>query len=318
MSHFLITGGAGFLGAALANHLSREGHAVRVLDDLSTGSPDALAPEVLFTRGDISDRPKLWTMLQGVDCVYHLAARVLVAESILYPREYNNVNVGGTVALMEAMRDVGIKRVVLISSGAVYGSQDEQPVKESFTPRPKSPYAVSKLSAEYYVHTIGKLWGIETTALRVFNAYGPGQHIPPVHTPVIPNFLRHTMMQGTLVVNGEGTQTRDYVYVDDVVHAMRAAANASDIDQMTINVGSGVETSVKELARLIPELLQREPEVITNPRSGAGPDRLCADISLAREKLHFEPLTSLRDGLLKTVRFDPKLRQIAEQNGITF
>lgn len=304
------------MGSALANWLSREGHAVRVLDDLSTGDPGVLAPEILFTRGDISDRPKLWTLLQGVDCVYHLAARVLVAESILYPREYTNVNVGGTVALMEAMRDVGIKRVILISSGSVYGTQEVQPVSERCVPQPKSPYAVSKLSAEYYVHTIGKLWGIETTALRVFNAYGPGQHIPPVHTPVIPNFLRHTMMQGTLVVNGDGTQTRDYVYVDDVVSAMRAAATATDVDQLTINVGSGRETSVKELARIIPDLLQREPEVVTNPRSGGGPDRLCADLTLAREKLNLEPLTTLEDGLLKTVRFDPKLRQIAEQNGI--
>src|SRR5512140_575245 len=171
---FLITGAAGFLGAALANRLARENNTVRGLDDLSTGDPSALPPEVHLTRGDINDRPKLWTLLQDVDCVYHLAARVIVPESVLYPREYNQVNVSGTVTLMEAMRDVGVRRVVFISSGAVYGNQPVQPVREDFVPNPRSPYAVSKLAAEYYIKTIGSLWNIETVCLRVFNAYGPG------------------------------------------------------------------------------------------------------------------------------------------------
>lgn len=124
---FLITGAAGFLGSALANQLVRDGHQVRGLDDLSTGDPNVLDTSVHFTRGDVNDRPKLWTLLQDVDCVYHLAARVAVSESVLYPREYNAVNVGGTVSLMEAMRDVGVRRVVFISSGAVYGDQEIQP-----------------------------------------------------------------------------------------------------------------------------------------------------------------------------------------------
>ena len=167
---FLVTGGAGFLGSALANQLAHDGHEVRALDDLSAGDSDRLAAEVLFTRGDVNDRPKLWSLLQGVECVYHLAARVSVPESILFPREYNAVNVGGTVGVMEAMRDAGVKRVVLTSSGAVYGAQLQQPLRETLVPNPDSPYAVSKLSAEAYVRTIGALWGIETVALRVFNA----------------------------------------------------------------------------------------------------------------------------------------------------
>ena len=140
---YLITGAAGFLGSALANSLVVEGNTVRGVDNLSTGNPEVLLPEVHFTRGDVKDRPKLWTLLQDVDCVYHLAARVLVPESLLYPGEYNEVNVGGTVTLMEAMRDVGVRRVVFISSGAVYGNQHHQPVRESFSPDPRSPYAVS-------------------------------------------------------------------------------------------------------------------------------------------------------------------------------
>ncbi len=237
--NFLITGAAGFLGSALANQLAREGHQVRGLDDLSTGDPQALSPDMHFTRGDVSDRPKLWTLLQEVDVVYHLAARVSVPESVLYPRDYNLVNVGGTVALMEAMRDVGVRRVVLASSGAVYGDLGEQPLAETATPNPRSPYAVSKLAAEYYVRTIGGLWGIETVGLRIFNAYGPGQHMPASHPPVVPYFLRQALRSGTLVVHGDGRQTRDYVYVDDVVSAMVAASTAPNVDGLLINVGSG-------------------------------------------------------------------------------
>src|SRR5689334_3029723 len=180
---FLITGGAGFLGSALANTLVSQGHSVRVLDDFSAGDPARLVPEISVTRGDVNDIPKLWTLLQGVECVYHLAARVSVPESVLYPRDYNAVNVGGTVSVLEAMRDAGVRRVVLSSSGAVYGEQQRQPLSETQEPDPNSPYAVSKLAAEYYVRTIGSLWGLESVALRVFNAYGPGQPLPAAHAP---------------------------------------------------------------------------------------------------------------------------------------
>lgn len=305
---FLITGAAGFLGSSLANRLVREGHLVRGLDDLSTGDPASLSSEVHFTRGDVNDRPKLWSLLQDVDCVYHLAARVMVPESVLYPREYNLVNVGGTVSLMEAMRDVGVRRVVFISSGAVYGDQQQQPVREDALPDPQSPYAVSKLAAEFYVKTIGALWGIETLCLRVFNAYGPGQHIAPVHAPVVMAFLRQSLNNGTLVIHGDGEQTRDYVYVDDVVNAMIAASTAPEVNQLTINVGSGKETSVRDLAAMVVAVTGSEPEVVYNPRSDRGSSRLCADISLASDKLNFKPGISLETGLRLTLERDPQLR----------
>lgn len=305
---FLITGAAGFLGAALSNHLIRAGHIVRGLDDLSTGLPEALLPEVFLTRGDVNDRPKLWTLLQDVDCVYHLAARVSVPESILYPREYNNVNVGGTVSLMEAMRDVGVRRVVLVSSGAVYGEQQEQPLREESIPSPRSPYAVSKLAAEYYVRTIGGLWGIETVCLRVFNTYGPGQHLPPVHAPVIPYFLRQSITGGTIVVQGDGQQTRDYVYIDDVVTAMAAASAAPDVNRRIINIGSGQETSVRDLVRLVTEVTGGSPEVIHNPRSDGGVRRMCADLTLAARLLAYRPVTPLSEGLRRTMEQDTRIR----------
>ncbi|MBI1793811.1 MAG: NAD-dependent epimerase/dehydratase family protein [Chloroflexi bacterium] len=306
--NFLITGAAGFIGSTLANHLAREGHQVRGLDDLSTGDPQALSPDVHFTRGDVSDRPKLWTLLQEVDVVYHLAARVSVPESVLYPRDYNAVNVGGTVALMEAMRDVGVRRVVLTSSGAVYGDLGEQPLREMITPNPRSPYAVSKLAAEYYVRTIGRLWGIETVSLRVFNAYGPGQHLPASHPPVVPYFLRQGLRGGTLVVHSDGAQTRDYVYVDDAVSAMVAAATAPNIDGLVINVGSGRETSVRELVKEVTEATGGKPEVIYNSQTSGGVSRMCADLTLAQDKLNYRPSIKLDEGLRMTLKRDPRFR----------
>jgi UDP-glucose 4-epimerase len=306
--NFLITGAAGFLGSALANQLAREGHQVRGLDDLSTGDPRVLSPDVHFTRGDVNDRPKLWTLLQEVDCVYHLAARVSVPESVLYPREYNAVNVGGTVSMMEAMRDVGVRRVILASSGAVYGDQGEQPLKETAIPDPHSPYAVSKVSAEHYIRTIGKLWGLETVCLRIFNAYGPGQHLPPSHPPVVPHFLRQALRGGTLVVHGDGTQTRDYVYVDDVVSAMVAASTAPNINGLVINVGSGTETSIRELVKKVSEVTGRKVDSLYNALTPGGVSRMCADLSLAAQKLNYRSSIKLDDGLRLTLRRDPRFK----------
>jgi len=306
--NFLITGAAGFLGSSLANHLAREGHQVRGIDDLSTGDPQALSRDVHFTRGDVSDRPKLWTLLQEVDVVYHLAARVSVPESVLYPRDYNAVNVGGAVALMEAMRDVGVRRVVLTSSGAVYGDLSEQPLKESTIPNPRSPYAVSKLAAEYYVRTIGGLWGIETVSLRIFNAYGPGQHLPPSHPPVVPHYLRQALRGGTLVVHGDGSQTRDYVYVDDAISAMVAASTAPDINGLVINVGSGTETAVRDLVKTVQDVTASNAKVLYNAQTSGGVSRLCADLSLASQKLNYHPSISLIEGLRLTLKRDPRFK----------
>jgi UDP-glucose 4-epimerase len=303
---FLVTGGAGFLGAALSNRLAADGHQVRVIDDLSAGDPTRLSEHILFTRGSVLDRPKLWTLLQDVDCVYHLAARVLVSESILYPREYNEINVGGTVSVMEAMRDAGVQRVVLASSGAIYGEQALQPVREDYTPNPQSPYAVSKLAAEYYVRTIGALWGIETVILRIFNAYGPGQVLPPSHPPVVPRFLQQALRGGSLVIFGSGAQTRDFAYVDDVVDALLAAAVAPDVDRRIINVGRGQETSINVLAKLVAEVTGRKVDVLHSPAGSGGVSRLCADITLAQQLLGYEPEIDLREGLRRTLRKDSR------------
>jgi len=248
-------------------------------------------------------------MLQGVDCVYHLAARVIVPESVLYPREYNTVNVGGTVTLMEAMRDVGVRRVIFISSGTIYGNQRLQPVRESNRPNPRSPYAVSKLAAEYYIRTIGSLWGIETVCLRVFNAYGPGQRLPLTNAPVIPYCLRQALDNGTIVIHGSGEQTRDYVYIDDVVEAMVAASSVPDINRIIINVGSGKETSINDLVKKVLEITGAKPEIVANQSHDSGPSRMRADLAIAKKKLNFSPKHNLEQGLLKTIEKDSRFQK---------
>lgn len=306
--NFLITGGAGFIGTALANYLAQMNHGVRVLDDLSAGDPSGLDHRVIFSRGDVRDVPKLWSLLRGVDCVYHLAARVSVQESLLYPVEYNSVNVGGTVALMTAIRDAGVRRVILTSSGAAYGDCEIQPVSESQVMRPTSPYAVSKLASEYYVRAIGELWKIESVVLRLFNVYGPRQPLPPSHAPVVPRFLRQAIGGGSIVIFGDGGQSRDFVFLDDVVRALGTAATASGVDQKIINIGSGVEVTITQLVDNIERIVGRPVHRIVNQDEGGGVSRLVADISLAAELLEWNPRTSLSDGLAATIRGDERFR----------
>ena len=305
---FLVTGGAGFLGSALANHLSDDGHRVHVLDDLSNGRFDNLHSGIEFTEGDVDNIPLLWSLLQDVDCVYHLAARVSVAQSIHHPRDYNRVNVGGTVSLMEAMRDTGVRRVVFTSSGAVYGSQLYKSVHEDDIPHPDSPYAVSKLSAEQYIHTIGDLWNIETVALRIFNAYGPRQSLPHSHAPVVPRFLQQILTDGSLVVFGDGTQTRDFVYVSDVVAALVSAATAVNINRQVINIGRGVETSINDLINHLALVTGKEPNCIYNRQKSGGVPHLVANISHAQKLLDYRPKISLLQGLSSILREDPRFQ----------
>ena len=305
----LITGGAGFIGAHLANRLHNLGHYVRVIDDLSCGDPERLHSGVNFTRGDVNDVPKLWSLLQGMEVVFHLAARVSVPASVLYPREYNLVNVGGTVSLLEACRDVGVRRVMLASSATVYGDQPAQPVTESMEARPEVPYAVSKRAAEHYLFVMGRLVGIETVSLRIFNAYGPDQSVPPSHAPVIPQVVQQVIGRGSVVIDGDGTQTRDFVYIDDVVSALVSAASAREIDQQIINIGSGVETSINELVRRIGETAGVTPNVLHNREKSGGLARLVADIENARRLLKYRPKTDLDQGLRQFLAHDPAMQR---------
>lgn len=301
----LITGGAGFLGSHLANRLHRDGHYVRVLDNFSAGNGRDLPPDIFVKRGDVRDVPGLWALLQGVDVVYHMAAMVSVPASVLYPQVYNDVNVGGTVALLEACRDVGVGRVILASSATVYGQPATLPVNESMPSQPTVPYAVSKIAAENYLFTMGRLVNFEAVSLRIFNAYGPGHILPPSHAPVIPYMMQQVDQGASVVIYGDGSQTRDFVYMDDVTDALMAAATAEGVDQQTINIGSGQETSINQLAGIIGEVVGKKPRLLHNLEEGGGVDRLFADISKAKKLLSFKPKTSLPKGLEMLYRQDP-------------
>ncbi|MEM7127982.1 MAG: NAD-dependent epimerase/dehydratase family protein [Chloroflexota bacterium] len=308
MMQILITGGAGFIGIHLANRLHSMGHYVRVLDNMSAGHPERLEPGINFNRGDVQDVPKLWALLQGVEVVFHLAARVSVPASILYPREYNEVNVGGTVALLEACRDVGIKRLVLASSATVYGNQKEATVSEEMPPNPRAPYGVSKVAAEQYMFNIGRQSGFETVSLRIFNVYGPGQHLPPSHAPVIPQFLQAILGRGSLIVFGDGEQVRDYVYISDVVDALVASLDAPSIDRKIINIGSGKGTSVNEVVGELEKVTGNKADVLYNQEGPKGHSRLVAHIEEAHRLLGYEPKVDLPTGLRHLMDEDPLFR----------
>jgi len=303
-----ITGGAGFLGTALANRLSADGHEVQVLDDLSAGDPSGLHEDVLFTRGDVRDVPKLWSLLQEVDCVFHLAAKVSVPASKLYPRDYNDVNVGGTVCLLEAIRDVGVPKIVLASSGAAYGEQPVQPISERAHPNPGSPYAVSKLAAEHYCLTISQIAGFEPVVLRIFNTYGPHQPLPASNAPVVPLFLKQALSGGSLVIFGDGNQTRDFVYIDDVVEALVAAGTRQGLPGTVINIGSGQEHSINELVQLVEKVTGKHITPLRNQSQSGGVSRAVADITLARDLLGYEPRVQLEEGLHRILAEDERFR----------
>ncbi len=249
--------------------------------------------------------------MHDVDCVYHLAARVVVPESVLYPREFERVNVGGTVTLLEAMRDVGSHRLIFASSGAIYGIQSRQPLNENTTkPKPASPYAVSKLASEYYINTIGRLWGLEAVCLRIFNAYGPRQGFSFSHAAVIPTFLKQAAAKGTIVIHGDGTKTRDFVYITDVVDALIAAMKLKNPNETVINIGSGRETTINQVCEMACRITGQQPEIVFNQKRVGGPDRMCADLTLARELLGYEAKVGLEEGMRLDFEGDERLRAV--------
>ena len=304
-----VTGAAGFLGTALSNRLVEDGHEVIGLDNCSAGEPQRLLPEVKFVRNDLNSKESLWRLLKGVDIIYHLAAKVIVPDSLLYPAEYEKTNVGGTVTLLEAMHDVGNRKMVFASSGAIYGNQPVMPLREDMNPIPESPYAVSKLAGELYIRTIGQLWGLQAVCLRIFNCYGPYQGFSFAHSPVIPTFLRQCALHGTVVIHGDGSKTRDFVYVDDAVDAFAAAASLEDSDETVINVGSGQETSISSVLEIAQKITGVEPQVVHNPRRVGGANRMCADLTIAEKKLNYKPKISLEEGMRRTFEADENLRQ---------
>lgn len=293
----LVTGGAGFIGSRLARRLTDRCE-VRILDDLSSGSPSAVPDGATLLQGDIRDRETVETAAGDVDVIFHQAGLVSVSESVDRPVATNATNATGTLNVLEAARRADA-RVVLASSAAIYGHPETVPVTEDHPKRPTSPYGLSKLSADCHARLYQELYGVPTVVLRYFNVYGPGATSD--YAGVIETFLQQAEDGGPLTVHGDGAQTRDFVHVDDVVAANLAAA-ATDCVGRAYNVGTGSAHSIAELGELVEDVTESDLDIVHTAGRSGDIEQSCADISRARRDLGYEPTLGLRTGLELIVR----------------
>lgn len=298
----LVTGGAGFIGSNLAEELTGENEVV-ILDDLSTGRMENIKElikndNVEFIRGSITNLNLLQRVLADIDYVFHLAAKPSVPESIKDPISNNNVNINGTLNILTAARDNNIEKLVYASSCAVYGDIEIVPIAETAALEPKSPYAVSKLTGEYYCSVFNQIYNLPTVSLRYFNVYGPRQNPNSEYAAVVSKFINNVLNGRPPVIYGDGLQTRDFVYVKDVVRANILAAEENETG--VFNIGTGANTTIIELARTIVTLLGKDLEPLHEmPRAG-DIKHSSADISKANS-FGYEPTYSLEEGLRETI-----------------
>jgi len=302
-SRVLVTGGAGFIGSHLVRRLVEVGCEVRVLDDLSSGSManlSGLGGVVEFIHGDVRSREVVHGAVKGVDAVVHLAGKTSVEESISRPLEYNEVNVTGALNVLDACVKEGVGRFIFSSSASVYGEPFKLPIREDYPTKPLSPYAASKLSAEYYINVYHRVYGLNTVVLRVFNVYGCGQPLNE-YSSVIARFLERIEAGKPPIIYGDGRQTRDFIYVDDVVDAFIPALNG-DASGETFNIASGKPTTINDLADIMIRLSGKSGLKPIHVEARKGDIRHSyADISKAVEKLKFKPKTTLEEGLAKMI-----------------
>jgi len=299
----LVTGGAGFIGSNLVTRLLDERYAVRVLDDFSTGRRENLDGRAEVIEGDIDDEELVGDAVRGAHIVFHQAAAGSVARSVAQPLVTDRVNTHGTLTVLKACMDSGVQRVVSASSSSVYGGAGALPTVETGTPLPRSPYAVSKLAGEHYCRVFTEVYGLETVTLRYFNVYGPRQRPDSAYAAVIPLFISALSLGQQPILHGDGQQSRDFTFVDDVVEANLAAARAPAARAAggVFNIACGRSHSLLELL----EVLGREmgvtvPPVHTEPRPGDIRSSQ-ADVALARQALGFEAKVSFEDGLRRTL-----------------
>lgn len=300
----LVTGGAGFIGHHLVRGLLARGDEVTVIDDLSTGFRSRLDPvlgSIDFVEGSILDPHSLDRAVAGNEVILHEAAIPSVARSLLRPELSNAVNAGGTIQVMLAAARHGVRRVVYAGSSSVYGIPAELPCRESMKPDPRSPYGVSKIAAELYVHTLGDLHGIETVVLRYFNVFGPGQDPNSEYAAVVPRFVTAALEGARPTVNGTGDVSRDFTYIDNVVSANLLASLPTSRSPLTCNVACGTRFSLLQLLEAISDVTGRPADPIFGPpRKGDIRDSE-ADISVARAELGYEPLVQFKEGIARTV-----------------
>ncbi|MCD6209595.1 MAG: SDR family oxidoreductase [Methanophagales archaeon] len=306
MMRIVITGGAGFIGSNLAEVLAlAPNNEVCVVDDLSTGRVENLpiASGIEFIKGSITDLQLMNEVLADADFVFHQAALPGVQRSIEDPAHANEVNIRGTLNVLMAARDAGVKKVIYASSSSVYGDTPELPKREGMTPNPLSPYAVTKLVGEYYCKVFNDVYGLNTISLRYFNVYGPRQDPHSEYAAVIPRFVSRVLRGEPPIIYGDGQQTRDFTFVKDVVNANILAMNSDATG--VYNIASGRMISIQELATLITRLTGRDSDlepVFDKPRKGDVRHSL-ADISRARAVMGYKPEYSLERGLEETLRW---------------
>jgi nucleoside-diphosphate-sugar epimerase len=305
MGHYLVTGGAGFIGSHLTEALVKQNHQVTVLDNLSSsteGNLAAVSGRIQFIRGDIRDRAMVRRSLQTVECVIHLAAWRGVPKSMHDAYGYTEVNVLGTAGLLEAAVEARVRRFVCISSSSVYGNADSMPLREDMPCRPVSPYAASKLASEVLCGSFSRSFDLETVCLRYFNVFGPRQRLEG-DGAVMPRFISCLINSESPTIDGDGRQSRDFTYVDNVVDATLLASHVSGISGQVFNVGLGEE-------RTILDLLQHLNQIFGSAiRPRLSPNRLCdvrrtvADSSKAASVLNWKRSVSFDEGLVRTVEY---------------
>lgn len=300
----LVTGGAGFIGSHLAERLVTEGYEVRVVDNLATGALDNIAHlhgRIDLVIGDLCEPKVCERAVDGVETVYHLAALPSVPRSLADPWGSHNANVNATVRLLQACHAARVRRIVYSSSSSVYGDTPVLPKNEAVEPLPRSPYAASKLASEQYVLAYARAGLIDGIALRYFNVFGPRQDPNSPYAAVIPLFLRAALEEKPAPIFGDGEQTRDFTYVDNVVEAnLKAAQAPASSSGSPVNVGAGQRTSLNQLLGLVREVTGREVEAEYRPvRAGDVRDSL-ASLDRVRALTGYEPLIGIREGLMRT------------------
>jgi len=303
---YLVTGGAGFIGSHLVEELVKQGQRVRVIDNLSTGKKENIKPflgEIEFIEGDIRDLELVRKAMDGVEYVLHQAAVPSVPRSVKDPLTSNSVNVEGTLNILVAARDADVKRVVYASSSSVYGDTPVLPKHEDMKQAPRSPYAVSKLGGELYCQAFYHVYGLEAVALRYFNVFGPRQDPKSQYAAVVPKFITALLHGEPPTIFGDGEQSRDFTYIENVVAANLLAAKAPGATGEVFNIACGERITINQLASILRQLIRAniEPEH-TPPRPGDVRDSL-ADISKARELLGYEGKVDVHEGLERTVEW---------------
>jgi len=302
----LVTGGAGFIGSSLVRGLLREGRPVRVIDNLSTGDLSNLEDvldQIEFINGDIRDSSTIQKASENIKYVFHQAAIPSVPRSVENPVDSNQSNIDGTLNVLVAARDQGVKRVIYAGSSSVYGDTPELPKEEGMKPCPLSPYAVTKLTGEYYCRVFSDVYGLETVTTRYFNVFGPRQNPASQYAAVIPKFIDAYLKGKPPTVFGDGEQTRDFTYVDNVVHANILCSETRKTSGEVINIANSSRISLNELITILKELTGRDLDpVYTDPRKGDVRHSL-ADISRAETLIGYKPIVDLRQGLRKTIQW---------------